>query len=609
MLTEKKPDNFQSDIHDQQYRRELNKLCVSADTLIMDNNRGRESLDGFWKFTADPYDTCLRAKWWEGITHDKDGRAYPLDYDFDDWETIKIPSCWNTFSDLYKLYEGPVTYTRTFDFDNRLDERVYLRFGAAYHDIAVYINHQFVGFHKGGDTPFNFDVTDILQSQNRIICVVNNARTEDRIPTNVTDWFNYGGIYRSVDLIRVPDVFISDYSVALIPKTDFKKIKVQTDVICFSEKMDTSNVKLQISELGIETEIPIQFNKKNSQGAIFTGEIVIDAKPELWSPENPKLYNVILQTGNDEVRDKIGFREIIIDGLDIKLNGKSVYFKGISCHEESVLNGKALTEEEVRENFELIKEANGNFIRLAHYPHHERSAKIADEIGLMVWEEIPVYWSIQFTNPETIENGLNQLEELIRRDKNRASVVVWSIGNENPDTDERLSFMAVLAQKARELDSTRLISAACLWDEKNCRIEDRLSEHLDIIGINEYYGWYNPNFNELEDFFKNSKPNKPVVITEFGGGAVAGHHGTRYEMFTEENQAFIYKKQTETIAKANYVKGCTPWILYDFRIMRRLNKFQKGYNRKGLLNEDKTKKKPAFFIMQNFFGEIWGITN
>lgn len=592
MKKEKLPGNFHPQIHDLGYRERLRAQMIAPSSLINDTGRPRESLDGLWQFAPDPYDRCLRAQWYKEKTHDEDGRRLPWDYDYDYWETVSVPGCWNMVRERYFLYEGPAVYTRCFEFDAVAGERVFLRFGAVYHDVMVFLNKEFLGCHEGGDTPFNIEVTGKLAKENRILCVVNNARRPDRIPTDVTDWFNYGGIYRSVDLLRLPGSFIRDYFIQLVPGSGYKLIRASVEIDTAGDAAEPSEAAVVIPELGIEEKIPLSGGK---------GELVFSASPQLWSPESPKLYNVVIKAGDDSVSEKIGFREISVSGTNILLNGKPVYLNGVSCHEESVKNGKALTEEEVRENFALVKELGGNYIRLAHYPHHERSARIADEAGLMIWAEVPVYWSVDFTNPTTIKNGHAQLEELIRRDRNRASVIIWSVGNENPDTDDRLAFMGGLAKKARELDPTRLVSAACLLDNVHYKIADRLTEYLDVIGLNEYFGWYMPDFNRLEHSFANSNPDKPVIISEFGGGCLAGHHGTKYEMFTEENQEFIYKRQTEVFRKFDFIKGTTPWILYDFRVVLRLNRFQKGYNRKGLLNEDKTKKKPGFRIMREFY--------
>ncbi|HUX21110.1 MAG TPA: glycoside hydrolase family 2 TIM barrel-domain containing protein, partial [Spirochaetia bacterium] len=195
----------------------------------------------------------------------------------------------------------------------------------------------------------------------------------------------------------------------------------------------------------------------------------------------------------------------------------------------------------------------------------------------------------------------NQLSELILRDRNRASVAFWSVGNENADTDERLSFMSRLADRAHLLDPTRLVTAACLWNREEGRISDRLADSLDVIGLNEYFGWYEGNFDDLAAFFRGSNPGKPVIVSELGAGAETGHFGTREELFTENKQRDVYEHQIAVIRDAPYVVGMTPWILFDFRSPRRLNSFQRGFNRKGLVDADRIRRKLAFATLQAYY--------
>ena len=147
-------------------------------------------------------------------------------------------------------------------------------------------------------------------------------------------------------------------------------------------------------------------------------------------------------------------------------------------HEDDAKLGKVITEDDLRRRYAHAKEMGCNFVRLAHYPHHERAVELADEVGLLVWAEIPVYWAIDFANPATERDAQNQLVELIRRDRNRASVAIWSVGNENADTDARLAFMKGLAETARAEDPTRLVAAACLVNHAKLKIEDRLAAYL-----------------------------------------------------------------------------------------------------------------------------------
>lgn len=315
------------------------------------------------------------------------------------------------------------------------------------------------------------------------------------------------------------------------------------------------------------------------------------------------LYDVTLTVGEDQVSDRVGFRRIERRGTDILLNGRPILLRGISVHEDDELTGKVTSEADIRRRFSHALELGCNFLRLAHYPHHELAAKIADEVGLMLWEEIPVYWAIDFGNPSTRRDAENQLTELIRRDRNRASVIIWSIGNENPDTDARLDFMKALATLARKEDPSRLTAAACLVNHQTLSIEDRLANHIDVIGINEYYGWYEQDFRELEVIGDNSKPDRPVLISETGAD---GDHvlGPESGLFSMAYQAEVYRKQIEILRELHYVKGMSPWILYDFRTERRQGIFQRGFNRKGLIGADKSTKKPAFDVLAAYYDEL-----
>ena len=590
-MGETKPKMYMSDIHLEDYTEQYECNYATSDTMIFEGGRRKESLNGIWHYAVDQYDTCLRQKWYKERYTDDKGFTVPIDYSFDEWPTMSLPASWNTVDKEYLIYDGSMVFTRKFGYVEKNAERVFLKIGAANYLCRVFLNKEYVGMHRGGSTPGYWDITDYLETENRIVIAVDSTRRPEQVPTENTDWFNYGGIYRDIEIIRVPDTFVKGFRVELVPDGSFKHIRVQLKM---SDRVNTKAVFF-IDELNIKKDI----NVINGEA-----DITLDANPILWSPRNPKLYDVSLECMGDHVSDRVGFREIKVVGREIFLNGESIFLRGISCHEDSVKNGKGLTDAERIENIMLAKELGCNFMRVAHYPHHENMAKLADELGIMLWEEIPVYWAIRFERDKTYEDAENQLKEMIIRDYNRASVIIWSVGNENADTDERLSLMSRLADCARDIDTTRLVSAACLVDGEKNQIADRLIDHLDIIGINEYCGWYTPDFAKLPELMANSNPDKPVIITEFGADAMSGHHGTIDDKGTEECQAYVYERQIETLRDIPYIKGMTPWILYDFRCPRRTSLIQQYYNRKGLLSEDKTYRKPAFYVLQKFYHEI-----
>jgi beta-glucuronidase len=594
---EERSGNYLSEIHNENYENEYLESRLNASTLINITGRETESLNGKWNFAPDLYDTCRRAHWYKGERFDAEGREMPLDYDWEGWERIRVPASWNLEKPELHYFEGSGVYTRTFRYIPKISgERLLLRFEGAAYRATVFLNGKIIGTHDGASTPFNADVSDIVQSENRIVVVADARRSHERIPMENTDWFNYGGIYRDVYLVRLTPVYIKDWFVRLAPDGTYSTILADVTAASADGSQVNGTAFLEIPDLSVKQEIVIKEGK---------GEAKIYAHPELWSPDNPKLYDITISFGSggivDTVNDRIGFREIKTVGHEIFLNGKKIFLRGICVHEDHITLGKTTTEEIIRETIRDLKEMNGIYLRLAHYPHDARFARIADEEGVLLWEEVPVYWAIAFDNPDTYEDAENQLSELILRDRNRASVIIWSVGNENADTDSRLAFMSRLAQKAKTLDGSRLVSAACLINHEKLQIEDRLVDSLDVIGINEYYGWYNPDFEKLPKILANSNPGKPVLICEFGADARLGQRGSVDDLWTLDKQKRLYEQQVETFKKCPYIAGTTPWILYDFRCPRRLNRYQEGFNRKGLIDADRKTKKPAFYVMLKYY--------
>ncbi|HLJ20466.1 MAG TPA: glycoside hydrolase family 2 TIM barrel-domain containing protein, partial [Stellaceae bacterium] len=420
-----------------------------------------------------------------------------------------------------------------------------------------------------------------------LLIQVENRRRPDRVPMHHFDWFNYGGLYREVDLVPLPQIFLRDFRIAWRGGAIEVEVTLSDPVSAIAE--------VAIPELGIRREIAVTDGR---------GIVTISASPDPWSPESPRLYDVSVECEGDRITERVGLREIAVVGEQILLNGKPIYLRGVCVHEDDVDLGKTTSEADLRRRAAHAKELGCNMLRLAHYPHHERMAEIADEIGLLLWEEIPVYWAIDFSNPATYADAENQLLELIIRDRNRASVIVWGVGNENADTNARFFFMSRLAEVARGADPTRLISAACLINRGTFRIDDRLADCLDIVGLNEYFGWYEPDLSLLERLLRNSRPGKPVVITEAGADALAGHHGVATQLFTEEKQEDVHRQQLMILDRVPYVRGYIPWLLYDFRTERRQTRFQQGYSRKGLIAEDKATKKRAFHLLAAHYRAI-----
>ena len=584
-------------------------FAVSSQGLIINTfNRNTISLNGKWNYIVDPYETGYYN--FHSEIYDQKNAGSPsafynnyhaknkaelVEYDFDKSPVMAIPGDWNTQKENLFYYEGTVWFKRSFDYALKEKNRLFVYFGAINYKADVYLNGIKLGTHEGGFTPFNFEITAVVKpAGNYLVVKVDNKRFREAVPTMNTDWWNYGGITRDVILIEEPPVFVQDYAIQLKKGTQ----NLIAGYVKLNGLTGGENVTISIPELKIEKNITVSNNG-------YTPFEIRTDKLQYWSPSNPKLYEVSIKTSRQTLKDNIGFRTVETKGADILINGMPVFLKGICMHEE-YKGRRANSEADARAMLTWAKELGCNFIRLAHYPHNEYMLKMADKMGLMVWEEIPVYWTIDFGNESTYNNAKNQLTEVITRDKNRACVIIWSMANETPLSDKRNYFLKNLVNHARSLDSTRLISAALLTrGEKGVGIiDDKIGEYLDIVAFNQYRGWYGGDLATAPDAKWVTPYNKPVVVSEFGGDAKQGLHGDREERWTEEYQEYLYQQNLLMIEKMPNIRGISPWILTDFRSPRRmLPGIQDGFNRKGLIADNGMKKK-AFFILREFYKKI-----
>ncbi|HYQ56656.1 MAG TPA: glycoside hydrolase family 2 TIM barrel-domain containing protein [Draconibacterium sp.] len=296
-------------------------------------------------------------------------------------------------------------------------------------------------------------------------------------------------------------------------------------------------------------------------------------------------------------------------GKQLLLNGEPIFLRGICLHDENPLReNRANSIEDAKLVLGWAKELECNFMRLAHYPHQENIVRLADKMGILLWEELPLYWGIQWENPEVLKKAKAQFTELINRDFNRASSIIWSIANETASVPSRNAFLGDLADYIRTIDDTRLISAAVKKDqeidgapESVYTYNDPLIGKLDIISFNEYLGWYGGFPDECRTKSFEMGYEKPVIVSEFGGGALKGFHGDSLTRWSEEFQEYLYKESINMFDKIEGLAGMTPWILVDFKSpLRQLHGVQDGWNRKGLISE-KGEKKKAFFVLRDYY--------
>ncbi|WP_169729156.1 glycoside hydrolase family 2 protein [Congregibacter litoralis] len=619
--------------------------------------RRSQSLNGKWNFIVDPMGVGQPGGFFGGWATDRVpvDEWQVLEYNYAGSRKISVPGDFNTqFEDLL-FYRDGVWYQRWFDVEPKPGKRYHLWFGGSNYTTSVYLNGTPMAKQVGGYVPYSIDVTDALKSGgNDLVISVNNRLEKHSVPTPRTDWWPYGGLIRDVMLIETPSAHLVNAKVELADLSGRVEGVVATQGLRAGD-----TVTVSIAELDFSTEVTV--------GSDGQGQWTAMLKPELWSPENPKLYDVEFATADEQLSDRIGFRLIEARGTEIFLNGKRIRFKGISTHEEPIgRDGAAYSKADFEALFGEAKALGANFVRAAHYPYARHAAQVADELGLMLWEEVPIYWNIAWENPETLEIAKDQITRLVTRDWNRASVVIWSVANETPYSEPRMAFLEALINEVRSLDDTRLVSAALLGDvsrelkdaalylaaygaasdevSKHERdifkamldkagdhapavgsgfelvIDDPLGELLDVVSYNEYFGWYYARFiapqlgvsektvrklmfKFMEHVVLSAAFDKPMHISEFGAGAKSGKRGEG--PWTEEYQAEVYRAQSRMIMNSPQIQGMTPWILKDFRAMlRTLPGIQDYRNRKGLIDEN-GQRKQAFYVLRDFYEGSW----
>ena len=585
---------------------------AQEELLINTYNRKTTSLSGSWHYIIDPYENGFynyRYEPFENQENPGNGAFFMnakiknpkdlIEYDFDKMDTLEVPGDWNTQKDQLTYYEGSLWYKKSFDYAKAKESnRVFIYFGASNYETNVYLNGKKLGKHIGGFTPFNFEATHLLKEKDNFLIVkVDNKRKKEGVPTLNTDWWNYGGITRDVQLVETAATFIQDYVIQLDPNNNQK---ILCNIALNGTAKAGKKVSLSIPQLDLNKTFTT-----NEKGEITTNLEV--ANLNYWSPNDPCLYDVQLRLDNHTLSDQIGFRTITTSGAEILLNNSPIFLKGISIHEESPSRGgRGHSQEDALQLLNWAQELGCNYVRLAHYPHNEHMVRLADQMGILVWEENPVYWTIDWENPDTYANAQNQLSEVIARDKNRASVIIWSMANETPTSAARNTFLRNLAAFARKQDPTRLISAALEQSDYKGNplvrtISDSFAQEVDILSFNQYIGWYDGPVEKCQTIQWQIDVDKPVLISEFGAGAKYGNYGSRDHRWTEEYQEYLYEETLKMIDPIEQLSGFSPWILIDFKSPRRvLPDIQDGWNRKGLLSE-KGEKKKAFYTLQEYY--------
>ena len=574
----------------------LNSVASSAQFAMQNiDGRNKTSHNGDWQVIIDPTNNGEWRQVWKEPMIQNDHQFF--EYSFDGGPVLKVPGDFNSQFPELKFYESTIWYRQRFELKPENNKRYFLHFGAVNYKAKVYLNEQEIGTHEGGFTPFQFEISDKVKAgQNTVVVWVNNRRSRDGVPAEGYDWLNYGGITRDVHLLATNLTYIDDYFIQL------KKGSRNEVTGWVKLNGDQKNQKIKISIPELKKELTVETNNEGFAEVNFT------AKFNLWTPLNPKLYEVFIEAESDKITDRIGFRSIEVEGTKVLLNGQPLFMKAINIHEENPFTeARAATRADNKILLDWAKELGCNMVRLSHYPHNEAMVRMAEEMGLLAWSEIPVYQHINFENPETVELMNHMLKEMIHRDKNRCGVIIWSVSNETYSSPARDKANTDMAAICREMDPTRLVSKAFSnqsYRNNTFDVWDPLVCQFDIISVNQYVGWYIPWQGEPSDSKWNLVCEKPLFISEFGGESHYGSkHGPKHmaAYWSDEYLENIYLKQVKMFDATPNLAGVCPWLLVDYRSTNRLHPvYQSGWNRKGLIS-DKGMKKKAWYVMQEYY--------
>ena len=577
------------------------------------NLQGQELKDG-WGLLPDPMGRCRRQSWWKSVR--KEGLFFPS-YDDDAFWPTTVPAAYNRIHPQLEYYEGDLVYLNRFP--ARLPqpgERVFLHFGAVADRCSVFLNGLFIGEHDGGYTAFTMEVTRELLAENRLLMLVNCSRQADDVPGVIHDWFHDGGIHRPVRLFYRPAVYVRDLAVSIALNGD--QVQISIRVLVDGSSRDCRHpVTVRFTDPETGRDLLTSQVQAVAGSWESTTTVLPRAQVRLWQPAAPFQYRVTATLGNDSWTDEVGLREVRTRGRDLLLNGEPIILRGVGVWMEDPQRGIfSLGPEATVKTMAILRDLNCNFARAGHRPQSREFVRACDQVGILVWMEVPAYWLPDMQKPARSRRALKALDEMLCEHRNAASVILWSIGNECAWHDKNaeqsnVPYFVEAADFCHEQDPSRLVTYTGgiegVGTEKFAEANPpALLEKLDVIGVNSYSGINDGAEPGKREEFPDQETKlraasvlgKPVILAEAGIDAVLGEKGFD---FGEERQAGYHAKLQELFHKlsaAGVLQGMCLFVLNDFKTPIKLGRFQKGYNRKGLITE-KLEPKPAYAIVRD----------
>lgn len=582
-------------------------------------HRWAQKLDGLWDFAFDETSQGQAQGWPQGLPYD--AIQMPVPASFNDFFTDKAS----------REYTGDFWYAKRFFVPAAFKGRdIELRFGAATHRATVYVNGQEIRQHEGGFLPFVAEITAAVKfdQENLVVLKMNNELHRDALPAGDTatlkngkkmakpffDFYNYSGLNRSVQVLALPQDRVIDY----------------TATTTLGEDTATVNYTVTTSQAIANVTVTLldEHGQKVATGHGRQGALTVD-HPQLWNVRDAHLYTMVIQlTVNDQVvdeyRDQIGLRTIKIAGHQILVNGSPVYLKGFGRHEDSIYAGRAFDLNVEKRDFELMKWMGANSFRTSHYPYDEAVYRFADREGFLIIDEVPAvgfkmaaasflggldqsFFDGDWTT-ELYHKHLDQITDMVHRDKNHPSVLAWSLLNE-PDTSSKsaVPYFEKLFADTKALDPdhrprTFTLNEDDTFDTSYCK------QFPDFYLLNRYPGWYHKWGYEISDGeaglraeldqWQASAIDKPVVFSEYGADTQPGLHKLPSVMWSEEYQIELLQMFNRVFDDYDFIRGEQPWNLADFQTVE--GNMRVNGNKKGLFTRDRQPKSAAFYLRRRW---------
>jgi len=571
--------------------------------LYPQSNQFRQQVDlsGIWDLRFDPQNEGYEATWHKG---------------FEDARPAAVPASWNEQFEDGRDYLGATWYHTTFTVPwgwAADSHNIWLRFESVNYLAEVWLNGESLGEHEGGHLPFEFDITDHIQpDNNQLVLRVDGELAPDRVPPgNLTgmlqdvsksafadanfpegsfDFFPFCGIQRPVTLLVTPREGITDITVLTDIEGPDGRVRVQI------KHRGQGAISARAALTGTDVSTEIAFNDESGEGLLE----VPDAR--FWSPAAPYLYELDVELlQHDHVIDSyslpIGIRTVRVQGNQLLLNGEPIYLRGFGRHEDFPVIGRGYAPAVIVKDYALMKWMGANSFRTTHYPYSETMMQLADRLGFLVIDETPAV-GLFFEDvglDRRLELCQQFIGELVARDKNHPSVIMWSVANE-PHTQhypqEAKDFFGSLFNFARSLDSSRPLTMASYVGAQEVAYD-----FADVLCLNRYAGWYSqpgqldlalPILSDELDAIHH-KFNKPIIVTEFGADAIPGHHAQPPEMFSEEYQAEMVEQYILLFRTKDFIVGEHIWNLCDFKTAQAVKRVN-AMNYKGVFTRDRRPK-------------------